>query len=273
MAGKGTSYFTKRSRERKAQFSNPFVYLRDDGEKARIRFLAEMKDGLFSGVFHRPWVKGRLQSPVICVEQDTDPPSFEGMTETCTLCTPEENPRLQFFLWVYVYYLLHPTQNPALEKDRDAPQWKAVKVGKGDTAKTMFKQDVNKVKILMGGKRMMDFLIDLEADAATEGESLLDSDYNFIRHGARKSSDTNYVFTAIKNSAKLKDEVKEAIGGLEDITEVALEGTAAFFTSGAKADAPEEEPEALEEGEEEAKAQEETEVPEESDGGEDFANL
>lgn len=271
MSGKGTSYFTKRARERAAQFSNPFVYLRDDGEKARLRFLSDM-DGFFSGVFHRPWVKGRLQSPVVCVEQDDNPPTFEGMTEKCDLCGPEENPRLQFFAPVFVYYILHPHQNPALEKDASAPKWQAVKV-KGETK---FKQDVQKVKVLLGGKRIWDSLLALEEES--EGDGLLGRDYTFVRNGARRSSDTTYAFVPGKDS-KLTKEVEEAIGKMEDIEAIALEGTAVFYSIGAKADAAEDVPAELDEEEEaEAEVEEteeatETEATEEAENDEEFANL
>ena len=269
MAGKGTSYFTRRSRERAAQFSNPFVYLRDDNEQARIRFLEEPTEGFYSGVFHRPWVKGKLQAPVICVEQDDNPPSIEGMTDECPLCGPDDNPRMQFFVWVYVYYLLHPHQNPALDKDPQAPKWKAVAVGRKPSQVTMFKQDVNKVKILLGGSRLKDEIDNAIAAAAETDATLLEADYRFIRHGEKRSTDTRYNFISIAKSKTLTAEVTKAIDELDDITEAALEGSVAFFSSGAVADAQVEAEEPEEEGETEE--QEETEVAEETDA--EFANL
>jgi hypothetical protein len=268
MAGKGTGYFAKRQRERQAQFSNPYLFLRDNDDQARIRFLEEPKEGLFSGVFHRPFTKGKLQNPVVCVEQDNDTPTVEGMAEDCPLCATEDSPGLKFFLWVYVYHILHPNQNPALEKDASAPKWQAVKVGKGESSRTMFKQDVNKVKVLLGGPRLKDLLDEVEQAAAEEGENLLVSDYKFIRHGSRGDSDTTYVFRAVKNSSKLKKEVKEAIDKLGDITDIAMEGTLAFYAGDASVDAPEE-PEEEPEEEEEATEAEESEEAEEADGEEE----
>ena len=276
MAGKGTGYFAKRQRERQAQFSNPYLFLRDNDDQARIRFLEEPKDGLFSGVFHRPFTKGKLQNPVICVEQDMEPPSMEGMTEDCPLCATEDNPGLKFFLWVYVYHILHPNQNPALEKDATAPKWQAVKVGKGEGSRTMFKQDVNKVKVLLGGKRLKDLLDEIEEAAGEDDETLLSQDYKFIRHGSRGDSDTTYTFRAVKKSGTLKKEVKEAIDKLGDIEEIAMEGTLAFYAHGAEVAAPEtpeEEPE--EEEEEEAKESEEDEESEDEEkpASKEFATL
>lgn len=266
MAGRGTGYFAKRQRERQAQFSNPFLFLSNDGDSARVRFLEEPKDGLFCGVFHRPFTNGRVQNPVICVEQDEDVPNLEGVTETCALCEGGDNPGLKFFLYVYVYHIDHDKQNPALEKDAAAPKWKAVKVGKGDNAKTMFRQPVNKTKVLLGGKRLKDLVDELEESAAEDGETLLACDYKFIRHGVKRDPDTTYVFREIKKSTTLKKEVKEAIDKLGDISEVAMEGSVVFFSSGAAvAEEPEEEPEE----EEETTAAEEDDAEEEADDEEE----
>lgn len=276
MAGKGTSYFTKKARERAAQFSNPFVYLREDNEQARIRFLEEPKDGFYSGVFHRPWVNGKLQAPVICVEQDDDPPSLEGMTDECSLCG-SDNPRMQFFVWVYVYHLLHPHQNPALDKDPNAPKWAAVKVGKGEGSKTMFKQDVNKVKILLGGSRLKDEIDNAVAAASESDSTLLGADYRFIRHGEPKSTDTRYNFISIPKSSKLKDEVTKAIDELGRIEDAAMEGSVVFFSSGASPDEPVEVDEEEEEEEETTAGVEEQEAEESEESGtaegKDFATL
>ncbi|KKL21404.1 hypothetical protein LCGC14_2445850, partial [marine sediment metagenome] len=192
MAGKGTTYFTKRSRERAAQFSSPFVYLREDNEQARIRFLENPSEGFYSGVFHRPYVGGKVQAPVICVEQDDSPPTMEGMTDECSLCNQGDSPGMKFFIWVYVYYLLHPHQNPALDKDPQAPKWKAVAVGRKPNQVTMFKQDVGKVKILLGGPRLKDEIDNAIAAAAEMDATLLEADYRFIRHGEKRSTDTRY---------------------------------------------------------------------------------
>ncbi len=272
MAGRGTSYFTKRSRERQAQFSNPFVYLREDLEQARIRFLEEPTEGIYSGVFHRPWVKGRLLNPVICVEQDDSPPKVEGMTDECPLCTADDDPRMQFFIWVYVYYLLHPHQNPALDKDPQAPKWQAVKVGRGATATTMFRQDVNKLKILLGGPRLKDEIDNAVAAAAENDATLLDADYRFIRHGVPKSSETRYNFVAIGKSSKLRDEVTKVIDELGDIADAALEGTTSFYANVDEAGESEEPEETEEQEETEEEAAEVGEEEAESES-KDFATL
>jgi len=274
MAGKGTSYFTRRSRERAAQFSNPFVYLREDLEQARIRFLEEPSEGFYSGVFHRPYAGGKVGDPVICIEQDDDPPQLDGMTDECKLCAARDKPSMKFFVWVYVYYLLHPHQNPALDKDPQAPKWKVVKVGKGASMTTMFKQDVNKVKILLGGSRLKDEIDNSVAAASENDATLLEADYRFIRHGVPRSTDTRYVFIAIPKSNKLKAEVTKAIDELGPISDAALEGSVAFFSGGsdvAVAEEPEEEEEAQEETEEE---EEEAEAAEEVESeSKDFATL
>lgn len=274
MAGKGTSYFTKKRREREAQFSNPWVWLKEDGDVARLRFLEEPGEGLFSGMFHRPYVKNRVQDPVVCVEQDDDYPSVEGMTEECPLCKAGDDPSQKIFVWVYVYYILHRYQNPALDDNSNAKKWTPVAVGKGANKKTMFKQDVDKVKILLGGPRLKEVLDDAVEAAAEANESLLASDYKYIRHGAPRDNETRYVFVTIPKSKTLKEEVTKAIDTLGDIADAAMEGTTVFYSSGAKVGALEEAPQPLEEEEEEeeeAEAQEETEVPEEAD--KDFANL
>ena len=195
------------------------------------------------------------------------------MTDECKLCKVRDKPSMKFFIWVYVYHILHPHQNPALDKDPQAPKWAAVKVGKGAAQKTMFKQDVNKVKMLLGGQRLKEEVDNAVAAAAENDSTLLEADYRFVRHGVPRSTDTRYVFIAIPKSSKLKAEVTKAIDGLGSITDAALEGSAAFFSSGADAAAiageePEEEAE-----EEEEEAQEETEEEEETAESSEFQTL
>jgi len=185
---------------------------------------------------------------------------------------------MKFFVWVYVYYLLHPHQNPALDKDPQAPKWKAVKVGKGATSMTMFKQDVNKLKILLGGPRLKDEIDNAVAAAAENDATLLGADYRFVRHGVPNSSDTRYNFVAIGKSGKLKEEVTKVIDELGDISDAALEGSVEFFAnpSTEESEEPEEEEEQEETAEEEAEAAGEEEAgaeEEPAEEGEDFTTL
>lgn len=265
MTGRGVAYARKRAKERQAQFSSNFLFIRDDGERARIRFLTDIEDFL-QGMFHRPYIDGKMYDPVVCVETDDDPPTIEGMGDVCSLCELERKtdkqhrPGYKYFAWVFVYSILHRNQNPRLEKDSSAPKWKPVNVGKGEAAVTFYKQEVNKVKLLLFGQPMFDQLLALNAGEEDEDEdfNLLARDFSLVRNGARKDNKTTYTFVAATKESKLSDKVTEAIDKLTPLEDAALAGTVAHYSkASATEDAGEEEADEIESGDEEAEAEEE----------------
>lgn len=271
MTGRGVAYARKRAKERQSKFSSPFLFLRENGERARIRFLTDVEE-FYQGMFHRPYIDGKMYDPVLCPEQDDNPPAVEGMGEECDLCGPDRsNPSYKYFAWVYVYHILHPNQNPRLEKDSNAPKWKAVKVGKGAGAATFYKQEVNKVKMLLFGQTIFDDLVVLSAgddeDEDSEATGLLTRDYSFVRNGARKDPKTTYTFVPARKETDISAAVKEAIDKLGDLEESALAGTKAHYsdedTSTSSSD--KEEAEEIEAEDEPEEAEEEVEVADEED--------
>lgn len=255
MTGKGVAYARKRAKERQAKFSSPFLFLRENGERARIRFLTDTEQ-FFQGMFHRPYIDGKMYDPIVCPEQDDNPPTIEGMGEACNLCGPDRsNPSYKYFAWVYVYHILHPNQNPRLEKDSNAPKWKTIKLGQA----TFYKQEINKVKMLLFGQTIFDDLLALgvdEEDEEAEG-SLLKRDYSFVRNGARKDPKTTYTFVPATKETALTDAVTAAIDKLGSLEEAALVGTVAHYTEGEASD--DKEAEEIESADEEAEVEEEEE--------------
>jgi hypothetical protein len=253
LLNRGIASFRKKSKERESQFKQSFVYLRDDGERARIRFLSDADTDFVLGVFHRPFTNSKLSDPILCLnDSDTIPEGIEA-TE-CRLCELKDaTARLMFFSWVYVYHILHPHQNPRLDEDATAPHWEPVKLG----TRTMFKQSVGQVRMLLGGKKMHDSIVGLHEELG----GLLETDFSFIRSGARKSSDTTYSFVPAKSATKPDEKVIEAIKALTDLETEALAGTLAYYA------VPAAEP-----GAEEAAPYEEEEVVGAS-ADEDFADI
>ncbi len=272
MTGRGVAYARKRAKERQAQFSSNFLFIRDDGERARIRFLTGLEDFL-QGMFHKPYIDGKGYDPVVCVETDDDPPTIEGMGDVCSLCELERKtdtkhrPGYKYFAWVFVYTILHRNQNPYLEKDANAAKWKPVQLGKGEAAITFYKQEVNKVKLLLFGQPMFDQLLALNVgeEDADEDINILARDFSLVRNGARKDTKTTYTFVPANKETKLSDAVTEAINKLTPLDEAAMAGTVAHYAKASvTADSDEDEAEDIETADEEVE-EAEAEVVEDED--------
>ena len=269
MTGTGVAYARKRAKERQAQFSSPFLFIRENGERARIRFLTDTEQ-FFQGMFHRPYDGKKVDDPVVCVETDDKPPVIEGMGEVCSFCEMErktdkkQSPGYKYFAWVYVYHILHTSQNPRLEKDATAPVWKSVKLGRGDAAAVFYKQEVNKVKMMLFGQPLFDDLMaliaeaDEDADEDADASGLLRRDFSFVRNGARKDPKTTYTFVPANKESDLSEAVSKAIDGLGSLTEAALAGTVAHYSRSTGVSDEDEEAEDIESGA--------TEEAEESEG-------
>jgi hypothetical protein len=126
-----------------------------------------------------------------------------------------------FFAWVYVYYILHPQQNPRLAETPSAQRWEPTKVG----MRTMFRQDVGQVRLLLGGKRLLDALINLHEELG----GLLETDLMFIRNGARNSTDTTYSFVPTKSAEMPDEKVLAAVERLPDLEDMVLRGTLSYY--------------------------------------------
>ncbi len=213
---RGTQGFRKTAQERRSSSSN-FLFLSQDGEKAKLRFLTDMDD-FVSGVFHRQMMGKKLSDPTPCVEWMIREGFHAGdPTDTCKLCDAKVPSRNQFWAYAYVYYVLHPFQNPRLEQDPDATKWVPMKVAAG--AKPLFKQDVGKLRIVLYGEQVFDSLLALFEEYTT----LLDRDYTLVRNGAKGDSNTSYTFIAA-SEAPVAPEIKELLSAEEDLETLALRG-------------------------------------------------
>jgi hypothetical protein len=175
-------------------------------------------DDFISGVFHRQMVGKKLGDPVPCTEWMIREGFYQGdPNDTCKLCAANVPSRNQFWAYAYVYYVLHPFQNPRLEQDPEATKWTPMKVAAG--ARPLFKQDVGKIKIVLYGEQVFDSLLALFEEYST----LLDRDYTLVRNGAKGDSNTSYTFIAA-SEAPVTPEVKELLSAEEDLETLALKG-------------------------------------------------
>ena len=220
---RGIASFQKRAKEREADFKpGRFLYLRD-GERARIRFLTDADD-LVHGVFHQPSVDNKPLDPVLCIDDQGAPDDIEVPAE-CPICANstggwQDAAKQQFFAWVFIYYILHPQQNKKAAESADAKfTWTPVETG----GRTMFKQDINGVRLLKGGVKTLESLNILYGELGT----MLGQDFSFIRSGEKL--DTTYTFVPSGKLTADKPEVKKALETLEDLGVVYLEGTRSYF--------------------------------------------
>jgi hypothetical protein len=201
-----------------------------DGEFALIRFITDAKDV--------------ISVPMHNVTQMT-PKGERTVKEYCTLsdngacqnCAKGSAPSETIFLWVYVYYILHRTQNPRLEMFPDQ-KWQPVKVG----ATNMYKEDINKPMILRTGVGKSNYIKNLFLDFAREYDTLVDRDYKWSRKGAgfndttynliaKDKSDTNSEIVSITETLPAMEDVimgkVKTFGEVEKVTEISADDIAA----------------------------------------------
>src|SRR5436309_13679789 len=102
LLNRGLTGFKKVAKQREQQFQSRFVYLRDDGERARLKFLTDAEDFGY-GVFHRPFINNKLSDPIICLDDPSNPRPDDLGTDVCRLCAqtpPDKSSRLMFFAQV-----------------------------------------------------------------------------------------------------------------------------------------------------------------------------
>lgn len=189
-----------------------------DGEVSLIRFLTDNSE-IISAPFHTAAFdtqNGTRYRPVYCNQAETG---------ACPYCQQGKLPGEQIFLWAYVYYILHKTQNRKLEMDQNAERWTLQKIG----TQTFYRQDINGVMLFRTGPGARGYIKNLIIENAREYDTLCDRDYKWARKGAGRD-DTKYTLLA-KDKSDTSDEVLEAAKTLPSLMDVVV-GKVKTFTAG-----------------------------------------
>lgn len=177
-----------------------------DGESALIRFLTD-SDGVISARFHTteevmPDGRKRFRQ-MYCTNEEAG---------SCKYCAEGKQSRELLFLWAYVSYILHKSQNFRLEADPDAERWAMVKAG----GKNVYKQIVNAPMIFRTGIGQRGSLKNMIIQYATDDGTLCGRDFIWSRSGTKL--DTTYNLIG-KDSKAATAEILEWNSKLPDLAD------------------------------------------------------
>ena len=182
-----------------------YLYL-GEGDSAQIRFASD--EEMIQTKIHEYeelTPNGKKYRKPYCVENLMGVP--------CKWCVTGNLPKNVFVFLVYVYHIIHKSQNPELNNDPAAKRWEAVKSG----AATFYKEDIEDMRVLRVKFGKDSYLKNAVLQLVGEYGTLCDRDYKFVRMGAGKN--TSYSFIPkdpSKISAKVIDAIKDS-PSLEDI--------------------------------------------------------
>jgi len=164
----------------RAAQSRKWLFLREDGETAKIRFLSDIEDASGAGGlaavarFHDDRVQGQrgVAEPKICSEN-----------EECPFCTDEGKPsKIKGFFWMYVYYVDHAEKRDQTRFGGE--EWKPVQVN----GRTFFRERIEAPRVLSANSRLIKAIM----SAFGHDGSLLIRDYSLSRSGAKNSPEMFY---------------------------------------------------------------------------------
>lgn len=178
-----------------------------EGDVALLRFITDKED-IIEAEMHsakRMTPKGERFSKVYCKSQDNQP---------CELCAQGVSSSPMYFLWAYVYEIMHRQQNPRLAQFPDAQKWERVVV----KDVPFYKETVNGPMIFKTGpgkdKKYKNMLVNFSDEYST----LCDRDYKWLRTGSTKET-TDYSLMP-KDAKKAIKEVAAAAKDLPDLGDV-----------------------------------------------------
>ena len=215
-----------------------YVTLKDDGDMVLFRMVTD-SDAEFakqSGVPH-VFIKGEFHSvqgtstrgkdfwrDVLCESHfDEEKEQWVGKCENCENQTRR---RTQFFSWVYVYAFYFRAQDVRYvpgDNQTDKFKRKQVRRGKNDI---FYKEEVNKYCLWQDGYYMLELLKTKIGQFGT----LCDRDYEVIRHGVRRSQQTQRELIA-HDPVPMPEEIKEGALELPTLADVANGKTRTYNTS------------------------------------------
>lgn len=148
------------------------VYLRDEGDSCRIRFLTEADD-IFWAYFHQVIRGGRFAGWKICLAEEA--------AQTCDLCDAGDTPKLQFLAWAYEIDHFYTAKPERLESE-------PVRVGRS----TLYRVAVSEPRLMRYAASHLD-TSGIGVQAERRG-TLLGRTYEWVRRGM--GLDTTYNLTA-----------------------------------------------------------------------------
>jgi hypothetical protein len=159
--------------------------------------------------------RGEFWIKVYCKLQDGQP---------CEHCANGVSSSPLFFLWAYVYEIMHRQQNPKLASNPDAEKWERLVV----KDMSYFKEVVNGPMVFRTGPGKDQKYRNMLINFADEYGTLCDRDYKWIRTGATKDT-TDYSLLP-KDPKKITKEVATVKKDLLDLGDV-ISGKAKQQTS------------------------------------------
>ena len=178
-----------------------------DGETASLRFLTDKED-IIEALMHTvvkvtPQYTSRPK--VYCKAQDGQPCEYDAQGIPATP---------MYFLWAYVYEIMHKEQNPKLARFPDAVKYERLE----KNGEVGYKEAVNGPMLFRTGpgkdKKYKNMLINL----ADEYSTLCDRDYKYKRTGSNKDN-TDYSLIG-KDQKKMTKEIIEVQKSLPDLGDV-----------------------------------------------------
>jgi hypothetical protein len=224
MVLKGIGSISKKSEEAQSNSSKDkikYVTLKDK-ESAMLRFLTD-SDEIISAEFHtykEMTPQGEYTRTKYCPD-----------TRECQKCAEGNPTKEMLFLWAYLYYILHPAQNPALDNDPTAAKWERVTIG----GKAAYKEIINDVRVFRTGvgkdNKYRGALVGFAQDYGT----FLDRDYRYTRTGEKLNTTYDII---PQNPKPVDDKIKALISSLPDLSKVVTGEIYAFNQSAREEVAP-----------------------------------
>lgn len=146
-------------------------------------------------------------------------------------------PKGVYVFLVYVYNIIHKTQNPKLNTDDKAAKWEPVKVG----TQTLYKENVEAIRIYRMKFGKDGYLKTAILNLSEEYGTLCDRDYKIVRTGKDKT--TLYSFIP-KDPSEAPEKIAEAMKEVPSLVDILVPG---------KTESTKKEEEAVADGEEASK--------------------
>ena len=208
---RGMKQIKDKSEEQKANATGNGKYIRSiilhDGEYCSLRFITDKED-IIQAQMHsiqKQTPKKKIWVQEYCKAQDGLPCEWEAQGNMS---------KPMYFLWAYVYEIMHKTQNPKVGQYDDAVKWERVDV-KGEP---FYQENVNGLMLFRTGPGKDQKYKNALVNLADEYGTLTDRDYKYKRTGDNKDN-TDYALVG-KNPKKASDEVLAATKEMPDLGDV-----------------------------------------------------
>ena len=172
------------------------LWLKDDGETARIRFLTD-GDEIYWDWFHRIEERGQYRGERICVRSALDEP--------CNYCDEEVKSIFQWIAWVYVEYVDYASPGQGR---------KPVTIGRTK----MYREHMNEARLLrLAGAHANSVKMRFEKLG-----TLLDHEFDWTRSGPKGTNRPQYTLDPVEK-CKMPKELRELLAELDDLEDIAFD--------------------------------------------------